>query len=268
MYRRKDGSFNPKSAQAAGAGHKPFAPKPTLLQHPGMSSIAERLESIRERIAAAADRAGRPASEVELVAVSKTCPPEIIREAVDAGQLLFGENRVQEIQAKQPALPGRVRWHLIGPLQSNKVRKVLPLVEMLEAVHSLEIARDIQRISAELGLFPQVLLEVNAAAESTKHGFTPATLHENLEQLYALDRLRIQGLMCIPPFDPDPEKSRRHFAGLRALRDGLEKSGGLPLPCLSMGMSHDFATAIEEGATLVRVGSAIFGARPPARMPL
>lgn len=242
-----------------------------MLQHSGpmhRSSIAERLQSLRERISNAATRAGRQAGEVELVAVSKTYPAEIVREAVEADQWLFGENRVQEIQAKQPALPSRLRWHLIGPLQSNKVRKVLPLVEMLEAVHSLEIARDIQRIASELGLFPRILLEVNMAAESSKHGFSPDALVGELEELYAMDRLHIEGLMCIPPFDPDPEKSRRHFVRLRELRERLEQTGGAPLPQLSMGMSHDFEAAIEEGATFVRVGSAIFGERPAMKMPL
>lgn len=212
-------------------------------------------------MAAAAARAGRAADAVELVAVSKTQPPEALREAFAAGQVLFGENRVQEILAKQPLLPSALRWHLIGPLQSNKVRKVLPRVEMIESVHSLDIARDINRIAAELGLHPRVLLEVNVAAESSKHGFSAGILKAQLEELYALDRLYIQGLMCIPPPAADPGKSRPYFAGLRALREELETLGGAPLPELSMGMSHDFEVAIEEGATLVRVGSALFGAR-------
>ncbi len=212
-------------------------------------------------MALAAARAGRAADAVELVAVSKTQPPEALREAFAAGQVLFGENRVQEILAKQPLLPSVLRWHLIGPLQSNKVRKVLPRVEMIESVHSLDIARDINRIAAELGLHPRVLLEVNVAAESSKHGFSAELLKAQLEELYALDRLYIQGLMCIPPPAADPEKSRSAFAGLRALREALEQRGGAPLPELSMGMSHDFEVAIEEGATLVRVGSALFGAR-------
>ena len=249
-------------------GDKAFARPAPVLQHRRMSSIAERLENIRERIAAAARHAGRAAGEVELVAVSKTFPAEAVREAAEAGQTLFGENRVQELLAKQPVLPPRLRWHLIGPLQSNKVRKVLPAAAMLEAVHSLEIARDIQRVSEELGLRPRVLLEINVAAESSKHGFSPDQARARLEELYGLDRLQIEGLMCIPPYDPGPEKSRRHFAALRALRGELEKAGGAPLPHLSMGMSHDFEAAVEEGATLVRVGSAIFGSRPPARMPL
>ena len=226
-----------------------------------MSEIAARLEQIRERMTAACARAGRDPKSVELVAVSKTKPAELIQEAVDAGQSLFGENRVQEVLLKKPLLPARLRWHLIGPLQSNKVRKILPLVEMIEAVDSLEIARDINRIAAELGLHPKVLLEINVATESSKHGFSADRIRAQLEELYALDRLYIQGLMCIPPFDPSPEASRKYFIQLRTLREELEKLGGAPLPVLSMGMSHDFETAIEEGATLVRVGTAIFGGR-------
>lgn len=226
-----------------------------------MSEIAARLEQIRERITAACARAGRDPKSVELVAVSKTKPAELIQEAVDAGQSLFGENRVQEVLLKKPLLPARLRWHLIGPLQSNKVRKILPLVEMIEAVDSLDIARDINRIAGEMGLHPKVLLELNVATESSKHGFSADRIRSQLEELYALDRLYIQGLMCIPPFDPSPEASRKYFIQLRTLREELEKLGGAPLPVLSMGMSHDFETAIEEGATLVRVGTAIFGGR-------
>lgn len=227
-----------------------------------MSEISERLQGIRERMTAACTRAGREAASVELLAVSKTHPVDTIREAVDAGQLLFGENKVQELLAKAPELPSKLSWHLIGHLQSNKVRKVLPLVDAVHGVGSLDLARDIQRIGGELGLCPKVYLEVNLAAESTKHGFKPAELREGgLDALYELDRLHIQGLMCIPPFDPMPEKTRPYFITLRQLRDELEKLGGAPLPRLSMGMSHDFEVAIEEGATMVRVGSAIFGER-------
>lgn len=229
-----------------------------------MTEISERLQAIHERLARACARAGRTVSDVELLAVSKTFPVEDIREAVEAGQMLYGENRVQDVVAKAPQLPKSLRWHLIGHLQSNKVRKVLPLVEAIHGVTSLDLARDIQRISVELGLFPRVYLEVNLAAESTKHGFVPAALREGgLETLCACDRLQIQGLMCIPPFDPDPEMTRPYFVELRALRDELAKRSGAPLPSLSMGMSHDFEIAIEEGATIVRVGSAIFGGRVP-----
>lgn len=227
-----------------------------------MTQISERLRAIHERLAGACARSGRDETDVELMAVSKTFPIEDIGEAVEAGQVLFGENRVQELMVKAPQLPDLLRWHLIGHLQSNKVRKVLPLVEAIHSVASLDLARDIQRISEDLDLFPKVYLEVNLAAESTKHGFMPAALREGgLEALLACDRLKIQGLMCIPPFDPDPEQTRPYFVELRQLRDALAKLVSTPLPCLSMGMSHDFEVAIEEGATIVRVGSAIFGNR-------
>ncbi|MBB5036992.1 YggS family pyridoxal phosphate-dependent enzyme [Prosthecobacter dejongeii] len=226
-----------------------------------MSDIADRLQEIRHRLTQATARSGRKPESVDLLAVSKTYPVEIIQEAVEAGQILFGENRVQEVTLKQPQLSGKLQWHLIGPLQSNKVRKVLPLVQMIHAVDSVDIAKDINRIGGELGLHPKVLIEINLAAESSKHGFTPQAIREQLEALYELDRLYIQGVMCIPPFDPVAEKSRRYFTQLREVRDELEKFGGAPLPVLSMGMSHDFEVAIEEGATIVRVGSAIFGSR-------
>ena len=226
-----------------------------------MATVADNLTAIRTKLAAAVERAGRKPSDVELLAVSKTFSVEVIQEAVDAGQVLFGENKVQELLAKQPALPSRLRWHIIGHLQSNKVRKILPLVEAIHSVDSLDLAKDINRIGGEMGLFPKVYLEVNVAAESTKFGFTPQALREQLEALYAMDRLEIQGLMCIPPFSANAEDSRRYFVVLRQLRDELEKLGGAPLPRLSMGMSHDFEIAVEEGSTIVRVGSAIFGTR-------
>ncbi len=226
-----------------------------------MASIADNLDVIRTRIAEAAKRSGRDAAAVELLAVSKTFPSEAIQEAVDAGQTLFGENKVQELLAKQPVLSSKLRWHLIGHLQSNKVRKCLPIVDAIHSVDSIGLARDINRIGSELGLFPKVYLEVNLAAESTKHGFKPDQLKEELDELYALDRLFIQGLMCIPPFDANAEQTRRYFVVLRELRDELQVRGGAPLPKLSMGMSHDFEVAIEEGSTMVRVGSAIFGSR-------
>ena len=226
-----------------------------------MNDLSDRLQAIRDRISAAAQRCGRDPASIELLAVSKTFPVEAIREAVAAGQLLFGENKVQEILAKAPQLPASLHWHLIGHLQSNKVRKVLPHVKAIHSIGSLDLARDVDRIATELGLFPQVYLEVNLGDESSKHGFSAEQLRASLEALYSLKRLEIQGLMCIPPFDPDPSLSRPYFTKLRALRDELAQRGGAPLPRLSMGMSHDFDIAVEEGATIVRVGSAIFGAR-------
>lgn len=223
--------------------------------------LHDNLIFVQSKIAAAAARAGRDAADVELVAVTKTFPVEVIREAVEAGHRLFGENRVQELLSKQPDLPSTLRWHLIGHLQSNKVRKVLPAVEAIHSVDSLDLAQDINRIAGEMGQYPRIYLEVNVAGEASKHGFTPTKLEAGLEALLALDRLEILGLMCVPPMAKEPEESRKHFVFLRDFRDKLEKLAGVPFPGLSMGMSGDYEVAVEEGATIVRVGSAIFGKR-------
>lgn len=223
--------------------------------------IHENLLFVHSKIAEAASRTGRHPADVELVAVTKTFPVEVIREAVEAGHRLFGENRVQELLSKQPDLPASLRWHLIGHLQSNKVRKVLPAVEAIHSVDSLELAQDINRVAAEVGQFPKIYLEVNVAAEASKHGFSPKQLECVLEDLLRLDRLEIEGLMCVPPVSAEPEDSRKHFIFLREFRDRLEKLAGIPFPKLSMGMSGDYGIAVEEGATVVRVGSAIFGKR-------
>ena len=230
-------------------------------QIPGGSSIAGRLAAVQEQVAAAAARAGRSASDVTLVAVSKTHPPESVSEVLGAGQGVFGESRVQEARAKIPLVPGRARWHFIGHLQRNKIRHALPLFELFHGVDSIEIARDIERIAAEDGALPRVLLEVNVAGEGSKFGFSPEKIRAQIEELLALKRLTIEGLMCIPPPQPRAEMARRFFIALRELRDQLEREFRISLPQLSMGMSGDFAVAIEEGATLVRVGTAIFGER-------
>jgi hypothetical protein len=226
-----------------------------------MSTIAENLATIRERISRAAAKAGRESGEITLVAVGKTHSPETIREALDAGHFVFGENRVQEARAKIPLLPSAARWHFIGHLQSNKIRQALPLFEMVESVHSIETARDINRVAGELGIYPRVLIEVNVAGEGTKFGFKPELLERDMEELLTLDRLEIRGLMAIPPFTQEPEDARPYFARLRGVRDGIQEKCRVPLPDLSMGMSGDFPVGIEEGATIVRVGTAIFGER-------
>ena len=184
-----------------------------------------------------------------------------MRAAFDAGQQIFGESRVQEARAKIPLLPSALRWHFIGHLQKNKVRHALSLFEIFHSIDSLDLAQDVERIAAEEGLRPRVLLEVNVAGEGSKIGFEPDRLRSEMETILGLGRLSVEGLMTIPPFAPEPEGSRKYFALLRALRDQLENEFALKLPQLSMGMSGDFAVAIEEGATLVRVGTAIFGER-------
>ncbi len=228
-------------------------------------NIAENLHSVRTEIAESERRSGRPVGSVELLAVSKTHPPELIRKAVEAGQLLFGENRVQEAKAKIPELPAKLRWHLIGHLQSNKIRQALPLFEIIHGVDSAELVDEIQRIGGDLGLFPRVLLQVNVAGESSKFGLAPERLLSQVERISRADRVQVEGLMTIPPPVSNPEDSRKYFVQLRQLRDRLEKEFRFPLPHLSMGMSGDYRVAVEEGATLVRVGTAIFGERRAKR---
>lgn len=224
-------------------------------------SVAERLLEVRGRIEAACGNVGRDPSSVDLLAVSKTFPAEVIREAVDAGHRLFGESRQQEAEAKIPQLPGSLQWHFIGHLQRNKVRKVLPLVEALHSIDSVKLARQVDRVAEELGLFPKVFMEVNVGSEGGKHGFGKEDLRASMEELLDFERLEIRGLMAIPPFVSEPEQARPWFVELREFRDRLQSEFGVPLPGLSMGMSGDFEVAIEEGSTIVRVGSSIFGSR-------
>ncbi len=226
-----------------------------------MDQIRENLSAVREEVSRATERAGREAGEVLLIAVSKKQAAEKVRAAFDQGQAIFGESRVQEARAKIPLLSNAVRWHFIGHLQKNKIRHALPLFELFHSVDTLGLAEDIQRIAEEEGVRPRVLLEVNVAGEGSKLGFAPEKLRVEMEALLALERLEIEGLMTIPPFAPEAEGSRRFFARLRELRDALETEFAVRLPQLSMGMSGDFAVGIEEGATIVRVGTAIFGGR-------
>ncbi|HEV2804465.1 MAG TPA: YggS family pyridoxal phosphate-dependent enzyme [Chthoniobacterales bacterium] len=230
-----------------------------------MENVAQNLEQVRTRIAEAAKKAGRQPDEIELVAISKTHEAEKVRAAFDAGQQLFGESRVQEARAKIPMLPAATRWHFVGRLQRNKIRHALPLFELFHSVDSFELARDINRIADEEGLNPRVLLEVNVAGEASKIGFAPDALRAHMNELLGLPRLTIEGLMTIPPLAPEPEDSRKYFVALRQLRDEFEAQFHLSLPHLSMGMSGDFQVAVEEGATLVRVGTAIFGKRTPMK---
>ncbi len=226
-----------------------------------MTSIAENLERVREQIAGAAAKVGRAASEIELVAIAKTHSADKVREAIEAGQTLFGESRVQEARAKIPELPSNLRWHFVGHLQKNKIRHALPLFEMIHSADSLELAQDINRIAEEQGMHPRVLLEVNVAGEGSKFGFESETLRAEMESLLALPRLSILGLMTIPPLAKEAEASRKYFVQLRELRDRVQTEFHVDLAQLSMGMTEDFVVAVEEGATLVRVGTAIFGKR-------
>jgi pyridoxal phosphate enzyme (YggS family) len=230
-----------------------------------MGDIQKHLERVRAQIAEAAEKSGRQPGDVELVAITKTHDAERVREAYEAGQSLFGESRVQEARAKIPELPSNLRWHFVGHLQKNKIRHALPLFELIHSVDSLALAQDTNRIAEEEGLHPRVLLEINVAGEGSKFGLKPETLRAEMETLLALNRLSIEGLMTIPPLADEAEASRKYFVDLRELRDSLEKEFSVRLPHLSMGMTNDFVIAVEEGATLVRVGTAIFGERRRAK---
>jgi PLP dependent protein len=223
------------------------------------------LDSIRLRIRAACGRAGRDENSVTLLAASKTHPPETIQMAVNCGQIFFGENKIQEAKAKIPLCPGRLRWHFIGHLQSNKVRDAVELFEMIQSVDSLSLAREISKRAEQAAKTMPVLLEVNVAGEAGKFGSAPEKLLAELKELNALPRITIRGLMTVPPFAAEAEKSRPHFRRLRELKSQCEEVLGAPLPHLSMGMSGDFEIAIEEGATIVRIGTALFGPRVKAR---
>jgi PLP dependent protein len=226
-----------------------------------MGRIAENLETVRRRLADAAAKSGRSVDDVDLVAISKTHDAEKVREAIEAGQQLFGESKVQEARVKIPDLPSSARWHFVGHLQKNKIRHALPLFELIHSVDSLSLAQEINRIAEEEGLHPRILLEVNVAGEGSKFGFAPEKLRAEMESLLALPRLSILGLMCIPPIAEEAEISRKYFVELRELRDRVQSEFHVDLAQLSMGMTQDYSVAVEEGATLVRVGTAIFGER-------
>jgi hypothetical protein len=233
-------------------------------------SIAANLAELRERIAQAARRSGREPADVALMAVSKTHPADSILEAIAAGQRLFGENRVQEYAAKRDALPPEAArvvlgtsFHLIGHLQSNKAARAAELFDAVDSLDSLRLAERLNEAAARINRRLDALLEINIGGETAKSGLAPdsAELLALLDAQPKLARLSIRGLMTVPPFTEEPESARPYFRRLRELRDELRRRSGLALDELSMGMSHDFEVAIEEGSTCVRIGTAIFGAR-------
>ena len=226
-----------------------------------MGSIAENLEAVRTRMATACADAGRAVDSVRLLAVSKTYGPDAVREAATAGQRLFGENRVQEAAAKIPECPGSLEWHLIGHLQSNKAVLAATLFDWVHSVDSAKLLQVLDRHAGEAGRTLRILLQVNVSGERSKSGLAPEAAPEVLALGNRLRNVRICGLMTIPPLTEDPEKARPHFRRLRELRDRWAAELELPLPELSMGMTHDLEVAIAEGATMVRVGTGIFGAR-------
>ncbi len=231
-------------------------------------SISENIARVRRRIDAAARRAGRDPSAIALMAVTKTHPPEHIREAYEAGIKLFGENRVQETAGKAEALRDlkNAEWHMIGHLQSNKAAKAAELFGVVQSVDSLRLAQRLNAAAQELGKKPTVLVEINVGGEAAKSGIAIGSeeLQEILQAAPGLEHLEFRGLMTVPPFTEDPEQARPYFRKLRQLRDAIasRKLPAVRMDVLSMGMSHDFEVAIEEGSTCVRVGTAIFGERP------
>ncbi|HEY4486057.1 MAG TPA: YggS family pyridoxal phosphate-dependent enzyme [Nitrospiria bacterium] len=225
------------------------------------SSVTENLVRIRERMADAARRAGRDPDRISLVAVTKGVPVEKVREAVLSGAGVLGENRVQEALGKMAAVDGAVRWHLIGHLQHNKVRHAVGRFDLIHSLDRSDLAREMDARAARADVRQRVLIQVNVSGEGSKHGVSPDGLEALARETAGLPHLALEGLMTIPPLADDPEASRPYYRCLAGLAEGLKKEGFL-LPELSMGMSNDFEIAIGEGATMVRVGTAIFGPRP------
>ncbi len=229
-------------------------------------SLSDCLQQVETRIQEACRRAGRDRGEVTLLAVSKGHGPGRIHEAVAAGIHEFGESKVQEARAKIPQSPSSARWHLIGHLQSNKVKLAVELFPVIHSVDSLKILNGLNEAATAQGVVREVFLEVNVSGELSKYGLVPDAVREVLDAATHCMALDVVGLMTIPPFTEDPEGARPHFRALRELRDRVSQDTGFPLEQLSMGMSHDLEIAIEEGATCVRVGTDLFGARkPPSR---
>lgn len=221
-----------------------------------MSSIADNIKLVHERIRAAAERVGRDdASTITLIAVSKAIEPDRVQTALDAGQIVFGESKVQEAKAKIPLVSGRARWHMIGHLQTNKTRDGVALFDLIHSVDSRRLAEEVNKWAEAVGKTQAVLLEVNVSGEASKFGLKPEDLESTLSEINQLTRLEVRGLMTVAPFTEEPAGARPYFRRLRELRDAVG------LRELSMGMSHDLEVAVEEGATMVRIGTAIFGER-------
>jgi pyridoxal phosphate enzyme (YggS family) len=229
----------------------------------GAAMIKENLEFVEENIQKACDKAGRNRSEVTLIAVSKTKPVEALREAMECGIRVFGENKVQEMRDKHAEITEDLDWHMIGHLQANKVKYLPGMACMIHSVDNIKLAEEIEKQFAKHDLKIDVLLEVNMAHEDTKFGLAPEEVIPFVKEISSLSHLNIRGLMTIAPYTDDPESNRVYFKGLRELRDSINEQKLLPAPMdtLSMGMTGDYMIAIEEGATFVRVGTGIFGER-------
>lgn len=227
--------------------------------------LSENLQQIQARVEAACARSGRPTSDVSIMAVSKGHPASAVKELVELGQVLFGESKIQEAKEKIPQCPGSARWQMIGHLQTNKARDAVRMFDMIQSVDSLHLAEELQKVADKACKTVKILLEVNVAGESSKFGYAPGRVLDEFMDLNAFPRLEIHGLMTIAPWSPTPERARPYFRRLAELRRQCEDRLGAPLPVLSMGMSGDFEVGIEEGATLVRVGTLLFGERSYAK---
>ncbi|MBO5642946.1 MAG: YggS family pyridoxal phosphate-dependent enzyme [Kiritimatiellae bacterium] len=227
-----------------------------------MKALTDILSEVQEKIAAAAARAGRDVNDVEILAVTKTHGEDVVREAWQSGLSIMAENKVQEAAWKKPASPSGPSWHLIGHLQTNKVRQALSLFDFIHSVDSIRLIEKLNTISEETGARPGILLEVNVSGESSKTGMSPNEVDKAVELLLTSPRLSFEGFMTMAPFSDNPEDSRPFFRRLRQLRDDVEKRFSLSLPRLSMGMSNDYEVAVEEGATWLRLGTVLFGERP------
>ena len=225
--------------------------------------LKDQLQEVEKRIQAACDRAGRKREEVMLIAVSKTKPVETLQEAYDLGVRIFGENKVQELTAKYEALPKDIHWHMIGHLQTNKVKYIIDKAELIHSVDSLKLAETIEKEAAKHDLIADILVEVNVAEEESKFGMKMEEVIPFVEKVSAFPHVRVRGLMTIAPFVEDPEENRSIFADLHKLYIDIKKKNhdNDTVSVLSMGMTNDYEVAIEEGATMVRVGTGIFGAR-------
>lgn len=225
--------------------------------------LKDQLQEVEKRIQAACDRAGRKREEVTLIAVSKTKPVETLQEAYDLGVRIFGENKVQELTAKYEALPKDIHWHMIGHLQTNKVKYIIDKAELIHSVDSLKLAETIEKEAAKHDLIADILVEVNVAEEESKFGMKMEEVIPFVEKVSAFPHVRVRGLMTIAPFVEDPEENRGIFADLHKLYIDIKKKNhdNDTVSVLSMGMTNDYEVAIEEGATMVRVGTGIFGAR-------
>lgn len=227
------------------------------------SAIAANLRRVREEIDQIARRCGRDPSEIQLLAASKTLPPEAIREAYNYGQNLFGENRIQEAEEKMAALSdAKLQWHLIGHLQSNKAKRAVELFDAIQTIDGEKIARKVNEHAGKLSKCMPVFIEVNIGREPQKHGVLPEELPSLVPLIDSLENLDLLGLMTLPPYAEDPENSRIYFRQMKQLLSDINGTRASPLTQLSMGMTHDYPIAIEEGATLLRIGTAIFGPRP------